>query len=431
MVKKCFLFLIIFSLAVAVTYPQIQQKKVIQKKIQVIPSIKILYPNGGETWYKEGQYTIRWQSKGISGDVKIIIKKWDGEKYINYVGIQTPNDGSHRWKVQQKIGYTVFPLGSYYKVEIATMDRSVKDESDGYFNIRERVEATSLGDIEIYPYIISVGQRYNYYSQIRHGELIEIGNFGTMGYPEKDYYKAVLDIKLQVRNVGSMDKTVDVDVYFERKLVKKFSNVATLGSGDYRTVDLKEFVTPSIKKGDKVFELKVVVCPLEQSQKPPVSFKNNTFTGFLRFVDYKKTGLLFDPKVIQIGKSTNLILFHYGEGKTLYPANLTFFEKVAKNKYRIKLDMMKFTAKNTTRQGKRVTFFVYLEDDLVTAPKGNINSGESKSIVVRNLRFDNIETNKNYKIRIEAMDISGEYYDDFKYVGFIKFSLPTIKPKKN
>ncbi len=430
MVKKYFLLLIIFSLAGQMMYPQVQQKQVIQKKIQVLRSLKVLYPNGGETWYREGQYTIRWQSRGISGNVRIIIKKWDGEKYINYVEIQTPNDGTHLWKVPQKIGYTVLPPGSYYKVEIATMDRAVKDESDGYFNIRDRAEATGPGDIEIYPYIISVGQSHNYYTQMRHGELIEIGNFGTMGYPEKDYYKVVLDMKLQVRNVGSMDKTVDADVYFERRLVKKFSNVATLGSGDYRTVELKEIVTPSIRKGDKVFELKVIVCPLEQSQRPPVSFKNNTFTGFLRFVDYKKTGLLLDPKVIQIGKSTNLVLFRYGEGKTLYPANLAFFEKVAKNKYRIKVEMMKFTAKNITRQGKRVTFFVYLEDDLVTAPKGNINSGESKMIEVRNLNFDNIETNKNYEIRIEAMDISGEYYDNFKYVGFIKFLLPTIKPKK-
>lgn len=430
MIKKCVLFLTVFLLAGHVMSPQVQQKQVIQKKIQVLRSLKVLSPNGGETWYKEGQYTIRWQSRGISGDVRIIIKKWDGEKYIHYVGFQTPNDGSHVWKVPQKIGYTVLPPGSYYKVEIESMDRAVKDESDGYFNIRERTEATGPGDIEIYPYVIHVGQSHNYYTQMRHGELIEIGNFGTMGYPEKDYYKVVLDVKLQVRNVGSRDKTVDADVYFEKRSVKKFSNVATLGAGNYRSVELKEIVTPSIRKGNKVFEIKVVVCPAEQSQKPPVSFKNNTFTGFLRFVDYKKTGLLFEPKVIQIGKSTNLVLFHYGEGKTLYPANLAFVEKVAKNKYRIKVELMKFTAKNTTRQGKRVTFFVYLEDDLVTAPKGNINSGESKIIEARNFSFDNVETNKNYKLRIEAMDISGEYYDDFKYVGFIKFSLPTIKPKK-
>lgn len=431
MVKKCFLFLIILSLATAVIYPQIQQKKVIQKKIIAIPSIKVLYPNGGETWYKEGEYTIRWQSNGISDDVKIIIKKWNGERYINYVEIQTPNDGTHRWKVPQKIGYNILPPGSYYKVEIATIDGSVKDESDGYFNIRDKAEVTSPRDIEIYPYIISVGQSYNYYTQMRHGELIEIGNFGTMGYPDKPYYKVVFDIKLQVRNVGNTDKSVDANVYFKRTLVKEFSNVATLAPGDSRTVELKEIVTPSIKKGDEVFELKVVICPLEQSQKPPVSFKNNTFTGFLRFVDYKKTGLIFDPKVIHIGKSKNLILFHYGEGKTLYPANLNFYEEVASNRYRIKVDMMKFTAKNTTPEGKRVTFFVYLGDDLVTAHKDNINSGESKIIVIRNYNFDNIETNKDYKIRIEAMDISGEYYDNCKYVGFIKFLLPRIKPKKD
>jgi len=431
MVKKCFLFLIIFSLAGQVVSPQVQQKQVIQKKIQFLRSIKVLSPNGGETWYKEGQYTIRWESRGISGDVRIIIKKWDGERYIHYLELQTPNDGSHVWKVPQKIGYTVLPAGSYYKVEIGTMDRAVKDESDGYFNIRDRTEATGPGDIEIYPYIIHVGQSYNYYTQMRHGELIEIGNFGTMGDPKKDYYKVVLDVKLQVRNVGSMDKTVDADVYFEKRQVKKFSNVTTLGAGDDRSVELKEIVTPSIRKGDKVFEIKVVVCPAEQSQRPPVSFKNNAFTGFLRFVDYKKTGLLFEPKYIWMGKSTNLVLFRYGELKTLYPTNLAFFEKVAGNKYRIKVEKMTFTAKNTTRQGKRVTFFVYLEDDLVAAPQGNINSGESKLIEANNLTFNNIETNKDYKIRIEAMDISGEYYDDFKYVGFIKFSLPVIKPKKD
>ncbi len=429
-VKKCFLFLIILSLAISAIYPQIQQRKVIQKKIIAIRTVKVLYPNGGETWYKEGEYTIRWQSNGISGDVKIIIKKWNGDRYINYVEIQTPNDGTHRWKVPQKIGYTVLPAGSYYKVEIATIDGSVKDESDGYFNIRDRAGATSPGDIEIYPYIISVGQSYNYYTQMRHGELIDIGNFGTMGDPKKEYYKVIFDIKLQVRNVGNMDKSVDANVYFKRNLVKEFNNVATLAPGGYRTVELKEIVTPSIKKGDKTFELKVVVCPLEQNQKPPVSFKNNTFTGFLRFVDYEKIGLIFDPKVIYIGKSDNLILFHYGEGKTLYPANIAFFEEVASNRYRIKLDMLKFNAKNTTPEGKRVAFHVYLGDDLIAGPMKNINSGENKTIVIRNIIFDNIRQHENYKLTIKAMNTRGEYYKDYNYVGFIKFSLPRIKPKK-
>jgi CHAT domain len=92
--------------------------------------IRVLYPNGGETWQGGKDYTIRWQSQGISGNVKIMLKgAGSGSGGWYTVASSTPNDGSYLYHVPDNLGW------EKYKIHVMTLDGSVEDESDGEFTI--------------------------------------------------------------------------------------------------------------------------------------------------------------------------------------------------------------------------------------------------------------------------------------------------------
>ena len=105
--------------------------KPLEPKQPRVPSIiQVLSPNGRETWETGIRYTIRWTSRGIRGNVKIMLKRPDRSYKI---AESVPNTGSYSYTVPKNI-----PQGSNYTVHVMTLDGKVKDWSDKYFSITKR-----------------------------------------------------------------------------------------------------------------------------------------------------------------------------------------------------------------------------------------------------------------------------------------------------
>ena len=120
-----------FFLSVGILHSQVQVKKKIPQKVQILRSIKTIFPNAGEKLEIGKQYTIRWESKGIFKPnlVKIFLTNNRNPILItSNSGIS--NDGVHDWRPR----WANPPVG-HYKLLITTLDGAVKDESDGSFEV--------------------------------------------------------------------------------------------------------------------------------------------------------------------------------------------------------------------------------------------------------------------------------------------------------
>ena len=119
--KKYCAFLLSFLLLPGVHYFQVQQRKIIPR-----PTIRVLYPNGGETWQRSRNYTIRWESLKIEGDVKILCKTESDA--LDWIPIteNTANDGSFTYSW----GQGFLATQEQFKIRIQTLDGRVMDDSD-------------------------------------------------------------------------------------------------------------------------------------------------------------------------------------------------------------------------------------------------------------------------------------------------------------
>jgi len=95
----------------------------------VQPSVRVLSPNGGETWAPASAHDITWTTPGTStANVRIEISTNGGASYSNIVA-STPNDGSHSWTVPSSPSATCL-------VRITdTGNAALIDTSDSYFAI--------------------------------------------------------------------------------------------------------------------------------------------------------------------------------------------------------------------------------------------------------------------------------------------------------
>ena len=142
------LFVVLLATSIGIAYSAEPKKtapagvKVAPKGIDAFGSIKVLYPNGGEIWEKGKQYTIRWESKGGSGNVKIMLKWGHGSGGWYKVSESAVNSGSYNYTVP-KTG--IGQEGGQFKIYIITSDESIKDASDRPFSIETR--ATLAKDV--------------------------------------------------------------------------------------------------------------------------------------------------------------------------------------------------------------------------------------------------------------------------------------------
>lgn len=82
--------------------------RILSKVTVTQPVIRVLSPNGGEILKEGDQYTIRWESKNIPTDAKIIIDIFNGGTNISVpnsqIAVLPYNATSYSWKVQGNTG---------------------------------------------------------------------------------------------------------------------------------------------------------------------------------------------------------------------------------------------------------------------------------------------------------------------------------------
>lgn len=91
--------------------------------------VRVLKPNGGESWRVGNKRAIRWTSSGFGGGVKVELSTDSGASWKT-IWSSTANDGYQQWKVTRS-------RSTHCRVRITSVaDPSVSDTSDGDFAIR-------------------------------------------------------------------------------------------------------------------------------------------------------------------------------------------------------------------------------------------------------------------------------------------------------
>ena len=95
-------------------------KKIYVRITYAEPSISVDYPNGGETLTKGENYTIRWSSSNVSGDV--LIHLYRGSSYHSTIAASTTNDGRYSYTFPESLSDR-----SDYNIGISAMSGTVSD----------------------------------------------------------------------------------------------------------------------------------------------------------------------------------------------------------------------------------------------------------------------------------------------------------------
>ncbi len=93
--------------------------------------LKLITPNGGETWEVDKNYSIKWESDYYTGKVRLDISTTGGKTWWDITkGYLTPNDGSYRYtpELNNVSDHCLFRV-------VSDLDPSVMDRSDGEFRI--------------------------------------------------------------------------------------------------------------------------------------------------------------------------------------------------------------------------------------------------------------------------------------------------------
>ncbi len=88
--------------------------------------IIVISPNGGEVFYKNNLYRIKWKSNRLRGKVRIALYK--NGAFLGYIASNQEKNGSFLWRANV--------LGNGFKIKIdSTANRSIFDFSDSPFSI--------------------------------------------------------------------------------------------------------------------------------------------------------------------------------------------------------------------------------------------------------------------------------------------------------
>jgi hypothetical protein len=102
-------------------------------------SITVLSPNGGERWNPGDRQFIRWQSSGISGNVKIeVLRKLRTSNFVVIGEIDQVDISlrSYSWRVGDYRGGSISGEAlPNYRIRIKTLDARFSDDSDASFTI--------------------------------------------------------------------------------------------------------------------------------------------------------------------------------------------------------------------------------------------------------------------------------------------------------
>jgi uncharacterized repeat protein (TIGR01451 family) len=173
-----------------------------------VNGIRVIFPNGGETWPVGSAQTIHWTSSGVSGNVKIEISRNGGTTWSSLIA-STPNDGAHPWTVTG-------PVTTQARIRVSSVSNpAVSDISDGNYRIGGgNVTVTSPNEGETWP--IGTTQTIHWTTDWAGGNVkIEVSRNGGStwtlistttpndgSYSWKVIKPASLQARIRVSNVG-------------------------------------------------------------------------------------------------------------------------------------------------------------------------------------------------------------------------------------
>ena len=102
-----------------------------------LPTITVLSPNGGETWYKGKRQSILWTSKSVKGNVRIMLMYGPGSEGWYTIDENASNTGSYTFTLPAKYldGKWLYEEPDQYMIIIMARDQQVSDRSDARFSI--------------------------------------------------------------------------------------------------------------------------------------------------------------------------------------------------------------------------------------------------------------------------------------------------------
>jgi len=105
--------------------------------------IRVITPNGGETWAIGSTQFISWTSCSSSGTVRIEVSRNGGVTWTTVIG-STPDDGSYSWLVTG-------PHSTQVRIRVTRLGDASSDTSDGSFTIGGSVTVTAPNGGETWP----------------------------------------------------------------------------------------------------------------------------------------------------------------------------------------------------------------------------------------------------------------------------------------
>jgi hypothetical protein len=105
-------------------------------------ALKVLTPNGGETWCIGGFSHVTWSETNVTQYVKVWIRIAGSDAIFEIGHNIPPGTLSADYSIPANFGYS----GQVFKVVVATMDGQVMDESDNYFTIRKPFIEAQMND---------------------------------------------------------------------------------------------------------------------------------------------------------------------------------------------------------------------------------------------------------------------------------------------
>ena len=181
-------------------------------------NITVYSPKGGEHWVMGNTYNIVWGSDGISGNVKIILKK--GGATVKTISNSAPNIGTFSWSTG------IQAPGSDYKIRIENSAGAIFDESDKNFSIRVQMALVKARPVIESAFTVPLGPLKGgnkLYLKGRHfgtprGKIRMVGNFYHEYNREIDFVDVNWVSSTEVNGVvptfdfGQQDQTVKIKV---------------------------------------------------------------------------------------------------------------------------------------------------------------------------------------------------------------------------
>ncbi|HTR99830.1 MAG TPA: aryl-sulfate sulfotransferase, partial [Bacteroidota bacterium] len=102
------------------------------------PFVGLTYPSGGETFYRDSSYVVRWQTNA-PGKARLLLMS--GSIQAAVIADSTPNSGAFLWSVPGTLS-----TGTVYRVSVVSLaDTTVAGQSPGTFTVKDFVASVAAG----------------------------------------------------------------------------------------------------------------------------------------------------------------------------------------------------------------------------------------------------------------------------------------------